>query len=299
MSKRGREERWATARILVVPVVMAIAGGALLAQSSSPGTVRRATSVQPAGIVSANVTLWHRRVRKDGAPAGVDAAPVTMRFNRRLENGRWRSTLVFHEAPRPTARIAATRVPLENPFVVARVDFDEDNGEAVAFDGRGRRVALPTEVDRRRLGLRPDTRVAGNGPPGTRPAKDISAPLRALETSGLVAAVGNRDRRRADLERAFGPPIGRVRGLDRFMSVEGDETREVLVDAQAALPVEVNRMTSAALRGRMELRYSVHPSIGHVRDFMRSEQVVDGTDGDRVITDIQVSNVTVTAGGRS
>ncbi len=88
-----------------------------------------------------------------------------------------------------------------------------------------------------------------------------------------------------------------MRGLDRFLSGDGLDTHEVLVSPEAALPVEVNTLRDGALRARTELRYEVHGTIGHVRQFMRNEQTVAGQTSSRVIAEVELTNVAIATGG--
>ena len=88
--------------------------------------------------------------------------------------------------------------------------------------------------------------------------------------------------------------------MDRYVLSGPSETEEVLVLPDSALPVEVNRGEGGRLRSRLQLVYDSHPAVGFVRKSLRSEQVlvVANGDGTRLVTDVEMANLTVDGGTR-
>jgi hypothetical protein len=255
--------------------------------------------VGPVGTMRADVAIRQQQFRADGQPARAEAPPLALRLDRRQSSGRWTITLTYLATPAPTARTPRGLVPLDNPFAVSRVEIDEETGSARVFDRLGRHIAPPDQSRIRRF-----NQPTNPGGPGW----DRTAFAQALTVvngrsrggpvaSGLLAAHADRATRVRDLQARLGRPVGRMRGLDRFVSRDGDETRELLVDPGSVLPVEVNVARRGALASRLEMSYLAH-GTGHVRSALRSELVVgQGAAGDRLVTEMTLGNIALGAGG--
>lgn len=301
MMKRMPRYAGLIAFTMAVGFACGLTGQASSAQAVGGQAARARVSAQTGspGAIRARVAIRHKRMSADGRESRVAVPPVHLRVESRRELGRWRTRMDFEAAAPVTVKIAGDLVPLQNPFLVSRMEFDDElGGEPRMYDRLGRQVRLPTEEDRKRFGITPAQRRASErlqipeaGPAG------IRGLLRAAGAAGLVADSRQRENRRTELTRRLGRPLGRVRGLDRFVSVDGQDTQEVLVDAAAALPVEINTVRNARLVGRAELHYDALPAVGHLRQFMRTEHAVEGGNGDRTVTEVELSDVTVTPGG--
>ena len=288
-------------------VVMAGALAVLALPAMSPPVRAQGDAPRPAvrelpgvpGTLQADVTLRHLRVSTDPRADRTTVPPVTWRLDRQLRSGRWLTTLSFRDGARPTARAAGGLLPLDNPFVVSRLEFDDDEPEPRMFDRWGRRVALPTDAERRRLGVTPEQRGAGWDPRIWARAEGRPAGrLPGLGAGHVLAEAGARDRRRGELQRRFGRAVGRVRGLDRFVTVDGRDTHEVLVSPDAALPVELNTVRDDALVARAALRYDPVAAVGHLRRYLRTEQRLTDRSEDRVVTEFELANVAMATGVR-
>src|SRR5690606_36018542 len=109
---------------------------------------------------------------------------------------------------------------------------------------------------------------------------------------GLLAEAGRRNERRQDLHRRFGPPVERVRGLDRFvMTTAGGGKHEILADPETALPVELTHGGRSGAVARTTMRYEALRGRGHVRRQNRTEH--DLGEAGRSVTEVAVSNVVV------
>jgi hypothetical protein len=84
---------------------------------------------------------------------------------------------------------------------------------------------------------------------------------------------------------------GRVRGLDRFVATEADQSREVLVDPSSALPIEMNLMRGGTLVSHRTMRYEAGPGGTLVRRAMRSERLVSPVSGERAVVDTEFTSV--------
>ena len=111
----------------------------------------------------------------------------------------------------------------------------------------------------------------------------------------LLVEANRRNERRAELERHFGPPVERVRGLDRYVTNRGGDVDEVLLDPTTALPYELNTVRGGVLVSRVLMSYEARGSA-FIRRSLRSERALADT-ARRVVTTIDVTNVQLVAGG--
>jgi hypothetical protein len=248
----------------------------------------------------ADLHIRQQQVNASGRAIGVASPGVTLHVDRRQVSGRWHVTIALTDIDRPRVRTDKGLTPLDNPFVVTRLEYDEGSGGEPAFyDASGHRVTVATDAQRRQLGLSSSQRktnwdasvLAGR-------VGRVAAPTQAL-MSGLVAdtSTSERDRRRQRLEQRYGRSVGRVRGLDRFVVSLPDETEEALVAPDTALPMEINATRQGALIAHLQLTYD-RTSNGFVRRLVRSEQAVGDAAGSRAVTEIELANLDMTGGAR-
>lgn len=231
----------------------------------------------------ADITVRHQRISAAGALLLPVPADLTMRVERVDRGGRWLTSLVMNQPANAVADRAGVRTGLSNPFFVARVEFEDGDEEPKLYDRAGNRVRPVTDADRLVFGAAQAVRVTP-GVPGR------SRPLRAV--GGLLVEAVDRDVRRSELQQRFGPPVGRVRGLDRFVSTSGEGSQEVLVTSDTVLPVEVNVSMPGGISTRMTMSYDAYGSRGHVRRLTRSEQTFDASAA-RSVTEVELTNVVI------
>jgi hypothetical protein len=195
--------------------------------------------------------------------------------------------LTLRELERDTAEGTAGPTELDNPFLAVRIELDAKSGLRM-YKRRGERLREPTPADRRRFGI-----VNEPGSPNLPDGRALGA--RNRRANLLVKADRGRERR-AELDRAFGPPAGRVRGFDRYVITRQDDVDEVLVDPSSVLPVELNTVRAGQLVSHVQMGYEATKGGVLVRKSFRSERSVpDGAR--RVVTSVDLSNVDVQAGG--
>jgi len=235
-----------------------------------------------------DVTVSTRRVTGGGDPAGVAASPMSYRLERsRTAAAGWTTTLSIQS---PGGRALLTpdgSIPTDASGEIARIEDDDDGTTPRFFDRRGRRVTPPS----------------GTGLGGLLPA-DATAPAAVVTPSALrrppsgaswvhalLATPLERDERRATLERSHGRAVGQVRGLDRYLSSEGDRVRELLVDPGSALPVEVNVTRAGTLVSQRTTSYVQDADGTLVKRRVRSERLLPGASGARAITEVEFTSV--------
>jgi YD repeat-containing protein len=246
----------------------------------------------------ADLTIRHATVRADGQPAGPAAPAATLRLDRRDANGRWRTTLTLQRIERPEIRGLATGSTVDNPFQVVRMEYDEDGTPPRMYDRHGRLVRLPRAEDRRLLHT-PATLAAGLPVIESLAGRTGPAPPALVGSSWIDAVIvppAGRASRRAALERQLGRPVGQVRGLDRFLTRVGDATHEVLVDATAAVPVEVNATRQGRLAARTTFTYARDGAGALVGRTTRTERTTEVA-GERTVLTTELANIEIGVGG--
>ncbi len=246
----------------------------------------------------ADLTIRQTTVVAAGEPAGPAAPALTVRMERRQAGARWRTTMTLAQIERPQIRGLATSAAVINPFEVARMEYDEDGTPPRMYDRQGRLVRLPGAADRLRLHT-PAALAAGM--PVLEPLSVPGGPPLPLTGHAwideVMAPLEKRQIRRANIERQLGRPSGQVRGLDRFVAWLGEDTHEVLVDPQTAVPVEVNTSRQGNLVARTTMTL-VRDAAGRLRSrSMRTERSLPGDGNERRVTDVELANIQLTKEG--
>jgi hypothetical protein len=247
---------------------------------------------------AADITIRQWRVTADGARAGVDPPAVSVRVEAARNGSAWRTSLSMTGLDRPVARGLAGPQALDNPFLVSRLEYDDDGTPPRMFNARGQLMAMPGENERRALGL-PEGLRDKNWDPSAVLGR-VGAPGRGPDRTGLaglVVGVADAPKRRADVERHFGKRIGQVRGHDQFILRSGAQVDELLITPDTAVPVELNETTEGELTARMEFEYDAQGADALVRRHVRAERAIGKSGGERMVTDLSVTNLTLVRRG--
>jgi hypothetical protein len=282
-----------TAAAAALAALTTVALGAHPQDSAGAGS-----SVPVWDSLTADLAIRHYRVAADGTPTGPAVPAMTMRLERAIRGGRSTTTLTLRDLEGPRVQtLSGTRL-LSNPFLIARMEVDDEDGTTRYFDAAGKIVPGPTPADRDQLGLPPSLRsqdgtldallAATAKGPGPRGPRSVAG--------GLFAPADGQTARRAALEARFGPARGRVRGLDRFTGLSGEMEYEVLVRPDVSLPVEMSTSRLGQLVMRAELTYDPAPA-GFLRRAVRLEQLIPKGDGARAVAQVEISNVTFSTRG--
>jgi hypothetical protein len=307
MGKTGR--KWLMRRAAGASGVALVGALALgLAAPPRASAVTQERTDQPvryisglAGRMRADLVVRQRQVRTGGQLARAEAPAIALRVDRDLVQGKWKTTFLFRATEAPIVTSGRELVALDNPFMVARIEYDDESGEGRAFDRAGRRMPLPTEQDRRAFGVTAAERGPGWDPrffggsssslAATRP------PAAQLSGHGFYVRRNEKERRQRDLEGVYGKAVGQVRGLDRYLRTERGVTTELLVAPETALPSEISVARAGAL-SHTELGYVAAGSAGYVRRSLRQARPAGpSTPGELLITDVVLANIELAAGG--
>jgi hypothetical protein len=242
-----------------------------------------------------DITLRRSIVEPDGRLRGASSAPVRYRWQRVRSGGQWKTVITLLSSRAAIVDSEGGPIELENPFAIVRLEDDEDGTPPRLYDVLGRPVRLPRDPLRGvpapdipglpELDLPSADRVAG---PPERPRRPGPEWLERF-----VAERSRRERRLGQIEERFGPARERVNGLDRYVRSDGDTTVEVLVDPDAAVPVETNVVRGGVLvsHSRSEYEPGAEGAVVHRR--LRSERLLRGSAPGRVVLDAEFSRPTI------
>lgn len=279
-----------TARCVTLAAVVC----AVLCVGWSPGVraapQRRSAPAEAPTVVaryfSANLAIRHRRVARDGTPLPGPAGDVLMRVVREQRAGRWHTRMTVERPPEFFVDLPGGRTRMDNPFLVVRAEMNDDEVEPRLYDRLGRRVAPMSAEDLQVLGVARGAR-AGAGP---RLEQRRAAPAPA---SAWLAEAGRHRERRDDLVRTFGAAVGRIRGLDHYVSTNETARHEALVTPDTALPLEVSTTMADGTEVRTEVDYEPHGNYGHVRRLMRSRHRFAQASFGGALTEVELADVVI------
>lgn len=258
---------------------------------SSPAQADKAV-----GRFAADLSVHRAFLNREGRPLGATVPPIRYRMERTRDGNHWKTVMRITSATQAPALTSGGKLQ-EIPAPVSRIEDDGDGSEPRIYARDGRLLRFPDKSTRKPLDLADFGRAAIQTPPvlpntATRPVTGDEW-LESMLPSAAGAAA-----RRAMFERRYGAARGKVRGLDRFMTVAPGGTTEILVDAATAVPVEMNIVRDGQLESHTGYTYVAMEGGRYLRQRMQREQRGTGMkDGTRLSVDVTVSNVTIAPGG--
>jgi hypothetical protein len=261
---------------------------------------------------TADVTIRRHVVKADGTPRFV-GPEMRYRWQRRLENSGWKSTMTLVSASPDTVVTEKGPRQVSRKIPISRLEFGGATTPAQVFDADGRLVfMLPTRSAASPAG--DEAAVDGQAGGPTDALRTALARTAALMPDDVAASVsqgdlsrewieqrmpayGGRAARRAALVGNLGGAQGVARGLDRFVSHRDGVTTEILSDPAWAVPMEVNVARDGRLVSHTSFNYLEDPGAGLVRRRMRSELLLSPESGERTVVDLELANIRLTRGG--
>jgi hypothetical protein len=260
-------------------------------QGSEPGVVDSYEGI------TGDLTIRSGRVDAEGRAARGLVPTSVIRLERRKHYGRWRTELTIRAQEPIAVQSLAGPQTLENPFIVTRFEFDEDGTPPRMYNRSGALIALPGAAERKALGLPPELQnPEWRASDVLTRAGQMGAVADRGPAAGLLARAADRTARITAIERVFGRRVDQVRGLDRFVQQSGNLIREILVDPQGGVPVEINVARAGRLLSHSALTFQALPNGNLLRRLLRSEMVLSERDNTRMITEIELGNVSFDAG---
>jgi hypothetical protein len=279
-------------RIRSSPVLNMAAAVCLAVSVNAQQPAREGADVEAGGwdTLSADITVRHRRLDRDGTPVGLEPMPIRYRWQQSSGPAGARTVLTF--APQPKA--VAER-PQDARYEVARIEDDGDGTPPRIYNRRGELMQLPPPAS---LGLsgpaRPLSDEAARAAEGP---VSLPQPPAGTLAMGLVAHADDVGARRSRLKERYGRRVERIGRLERFVRTDGDDTEEVLADPESGLPTEVNIVRNGRLAWHGRFMYTRDRRGAYMRRAMHIEHAVSDS-GERVATDVELTNVTFERRGR-
>ena len=119
-------------------------------------------------------------------------------------------------------------------------------------------------------------------------------PLRTIDeswTRSIVVMGSDAKARRDELLRRFGPVVGQLRGLDRFVTAVEDGSVEILIDPQTNVIREWNLVKKGELEARGSSAYELAAGDTLLRRNARVERLLPNGTGSRMTTEVDLANV--------
>ena len=261
----------------------------------------RAAAAKPSSLAptdawdtfSADITLRRTRVDASGQPLG-DGAAQQYHWERSSATGHWKTTMTLAPASPVSLRALRGAAALDDRLLVARIEDDEDGSGPQIYNKRGELLRAPAALDQ----LLPSKPGRNPGRSPLAPATTAAAGQRPRAMQSASQWIDNhfvkrngQGARRLALQRQHGPAVGQVRGLDRYVTANGDRTEETLVDRQLQVPVETNVVHQGRLVAHRTMSYAAAGADLVVRRSVRTERLVSPETGERAIVDIEFTNV--------
>jgi len=288
----------------VAATLMALA----IAVTSIPAFAQTATPRPPARPTVSRASDWDRfraditlkRTHVDGAgqKQGDFSPDITYRWERTKNGSGWKTRLTLVGRSQPLVHSQNGTRPLQVPVAVSRIEDDEDGTPMRFYGSDGKEIRVPSIEELRRLV--PD--VAPR-PPAPGPAALLPAPTPRPGVTGrdwadsILVPASKRDARRQALQQEFGASVEQVRNLDRYVGVAGQARRELLVDPKSVVPVEVNVAVDGVLVSHSTFEYEPQADGSLLRRRTRTEQRLSAASEDRLLSEIELTNVRFERGG--
>ena len=247
---------------------------------------------------SADLSFRQAFINPDGTPQQTQPPATAFHLERSRSSRGWRTVITLRSFDRVVFKAAGTVRTAENPYVIARMESDGDGQPPRLYNLRGEPISLPTANDRRLLAAPvPATlSVPDWNALATRVATTALLPAPDAWVDSVVATPDRRTSRRAAIEASFGPPRGRLSGLDRYVATTGDVTNEMLVNADIVIPAEINTALRGTLMTRTTFAHEARAGGVFVRRFSHAERRLPEAGDVRAVTDIEMTNVSTTSG---
>lgn len=238
---------------------------AMVMMGATPaGVLGQVTDSAPDDGAALNATVTVTRALLTEAGGLVRELPSSRYQLAQFHDGRLRLTML---ASRPGPRIG----PLADPYAGMVVEGNLAHGMLDLRDATGKPLAIP----------------GGTGFPA---APDTG--------ESYLAEAGSTHQRRQTLERAYGRPKGRVRGLMRYVAQRDAAVEEVLVSPETLLPTEVSLVKDGVLTEHHVFSYVLVPGNRWVRHRSTAQTIVSGQTPQRLLSITALDDIRTTRGER-
>jgi len=247
----------------------------------------------------ADITLKRTHVDAAGQKKGDFSPDITYRWERTKNGGGWKTRITLVGRSQPLVHSQNGTRPLPVPVAVSRIEDDEDGMPMRFYGSDGKELRVPSIEELQRLV--PDVvprRLPAHSPAALQPAPTPRPGVTGRDwADAILAPAAKRDVRRQALQQEFGASVDQVRKLDRYVGVAGQARRELLVDPKSAVPVEVNVAVDGVLVSHTTFEYEPQADGSLLRRRTRIEQRLSSESEDRLLSEIELTNVRFERGG--
>jgi hypothetical protein len=297
----------ATATGSTAQFLAAGAGPALVA--SSRATAQRLVDRMSRGAwdtFTARIEVRRQTVTADGAPIGPAVATTAYTWERARTMSGWKTTMTLVGATPVRVRARTGMVTLPDAPTVVKTEDPGDGSAPRFWDRNGAEIRFPSASMRAQvLGPEPSASgaalaaLADDGWGAAQGARALPAGAGTDWIDTILMSGEKRAQRLGAFERQFGLRRGVIRGLSRHVRQQGDGEREVLVDEGAGVPIEANLVANGELVSHSTFAYERAASGALLRRGVRTERLVSGGGGMRMVTEVSFNDITVEQkGGR-
>ncbi len=242
-------------RLVCACGLFAAAGSVAAAQSVDSGTSME---------MSVQVSVTSEVLDKDGNPVLPVSVPTVFRVARTRHSAGWQTVVTYRKHAGEPTRSSS------HPLDGARVELDEASGTTRVYNSAGELNPL----------LSTDSTGGLQGALG---------PGQWLD--GLIARDSEQPKRSRELLEKYGKPVGRVRGLERFLTRREETVEEVLADSHSALLREINTVRDGILESHIVFDYERRADGAWIRRSMRADHVMPGDATHRTRTTVQFTDL--------
>lgn len=269
---------------------------------------------------TARVVVRRQLVGADGQPVGPRVATDAREefiWRRMKTSTGWKTTMTLVDGVPRTVRSLQGAVTLPESPTVSRIEDDEDGTAPRIFNRAGVRLTGPTDALRARVGMSAvGTAERATPEVGSALVSAAEVGTDVLPAEGrewvraLIMSPADQSVRLRSMAQRFGQRVGLVRGLGRYVRDRVDPergvvVREVLVDEQGGVPIEVNVMEGGSLVSHSLFAYERAVTGAMVRRGVRTERLLSGSSiredgalgralgvsGARVVSEVSYSDI--------
>ena len=240
--------------------------------------------------VSADVIVTQGLVSQGGKLVGTPVPPARYRWQREKKGRYWKTTMTMTASVRPATRLLSGATKEVTPSIV-RIEDDGDGTPPRFYDHRGGEVRPPAAADVAR---------------SSQVLAERSLPLPAIERGSqglqqrtqddrwirsLAIRASDAASRRDEILRSFGPVLGKLRGMDRFLVAIQEGAVEILIDPDLNVIREWNVVKKGELDARGSSEYEPGSGEMYLRRKSKVERLLPNGSGNRMTTEVALTNV--------
>jgi hypothetical protein len=241
----------------------------------------------------ADVSVSQSFIDPAGHPTRPAPPAVGFRLERTLQKTGWRTSMTLTGVDQPIVRTGDGLHALDSPFLVSRMEYDDNGTPPRFYNGAGQPIAGVSAADRALVAV--PAALASNldaSLDANVPAPPVPAATRDWITN-IIATPDKLSARRQAIERRYGKPIARVGGLDEYLAIRSPVTYEMLVTPDTVVSMEADVVRTESLVSHMTMGYTPYTGGVLARERLHGEHVSSPGSTERAVTDMALAHITL------